>query len=50
MRVLRGVRGGNGGNVAYIDKHRLIKTLGDDLIDVMISFDNHNENIFSLRI
>ena len=30
MRVLRGVRGGNGGNVAYIDKHRLINMYVDN--------------------
>jgi len=30
VRVLRGVRGGNGGNVAYIDKHRLINMYIDN--------------------
>lgn len=33
MRVLRGVRGGNGGNVAYIDKHRLINMYIDNKDD-----------------
>lgn len=31
--VLRGVRGGNGGNVAYIDKHRLINMYIDNKDD-----------------
>lgn len=30
VRVLRGVRGGNGGNVAYIDKRRLINMYIDN--------------------
>jgi len=33
VRVLRGVRGGNGGNVAYIDKHRLINMYIDNKDD-----------------
>ena len=30
---MRGVRGGNGGNVAYIDKHRLINMYIDNKDD-----------------
>jgi len=33
VRVLRGIRGGNGGNVAYIDKHRLINMYIDNKDD-----------------